>query len=162
MRQLQPLTLSKYTKLIQDCSNRKYFDKDEMRLLYKIDSNIWTALRRTNMIAKTGDCATGMSQWIGPNYSESVLRKIMDEYAAINAMKNLKQKRKRFMIKASPQIQFKTQSIIDEAKRIAAERPQPVPVQHDEPFYDNSNSKVILAIGAGAVLGFMIATLIWK
>ena len=162
MRELQPLTMSKYTKLIQDCSNRRYFDKDEMRALYKVDSNIWTALRRTNMIAKTGDCDTGISKWIGPHYSESVLRKIMDEYAAINAMKNLKQKRKRFMIKASPQIQFKTQAIIEEAKRIAAERPQPVPVQHDEPFYDNSNSKVMLILAVGAVLGFMIATLIWK
>jgi PHD/YefM family antitoxin component YafN of YafNO toxin-antitoxin module len=73
-------------------------------------------------------------------------------------------KKNQLTIKAikNPQHQAKAQAIIDEAKRIAVERTQPVPVQHDEPFYDNSNSKVMLILAVGAVLGFMIATLIWK
>jgi hypothetical protein len=42
-----------------------------------------------------------------------------------------------------------------------AERPQPVPVV-DEPDYDNSNSKMLLIMAVGLVIGFLIATAIWK
>jgi hypothetical protein len=37
----------------------------------------------------------------------------------------------------------------------------PQPIVH-EAEYDNSNSKVLLILAVGAVIGFMIATLIWK
>jgi hypothetical protein len=39
--------------------------------------------------------------------------------------------------------------------------PTPMPIMR-EPEYDTSNSKMILILAAGAVIGFMIATLIWK
>jgi hypothetical protein len=41
------------------------------------------------------------------------------------------------------------------------ERTQPAPVQQ-EPECDNSNSKMLLIMAVGAVIGFMIATIIWK
>ena len=37
----------------------------------------------------------------------------------------------------------------------------PIPVV-DEPDYDNSNSKMLLIMAVGAVIGFLIATAIWK
>lgn len=61
----------------------------------------------------------------------------------------------------NPQHQARAQAIIDEAKRIVAERTQSVPAK-DEPIHDTSNSKMLLILAAGALLGFMIATLIWK
>jgi len=33
---------------------------------------------------------------------------------------------------------------------------------YEEPEYDNSNAKMMLIMAAGAIIGFMIATLIWK
>ena len=155
MRKLKQSTRDKYTKFIQDCCSRKFFDKDEMRLLYKADTNIWTALHRTNMIRKTDNCATGMCQWIGPNYSDAVLLKIMEEYATINAMKNLKQKRKRFLIRSSPQL---TMQPIKRIERVAT---MPVRVQ-EEPIHDTSNSKMFLLMAVGTAIGFLIATIIWK
>ena len=51
--------------------------------------------------------------------------------------------------------EFKIQPI----KRV--ERTQPVRVQ-EEPIHDTSNSKVILILAVGAMVGFLIATIIWK
>jgi hypothetical protein len=42
-----------------------------------------------------------------------------------------------------------------------APAPTPVPVV-DEPDYDNSNSKMLLIMAVGLVIGFLIATAIWK
>jgi hypothetical protein len=33
---------------------------------------------------------------------------------------------------------------------------------HEEPECDNTNSKMILIMAVGAIIGFMIATIIWK
>lgn len=52
-----------------------------------------------------------------------------------------------------------TQLQIAPVKKI--ERNQPIPVK-DEPIHDTSNSKMLLILAAGALLGFMIATLICK
>ena len=38
---------------------------------------------------------------------------------------------------------------------------QPVPVQQ-EPIHDTSNSKMLIIMAVGTILGFLIATLIWK
>ncbi len=42
-----------------------------------------------------------------------------------------------------------------------APAPTPIPVV-DEPDYDNSNSKMLLIMAVGLVIGFLIATAIWK
>jgi cobalamin synthase len=42
-----------------------------------------------------------------------------------------------------------------------APEPTPMPVV-DEPDYDNSNSKMLLIMAVGLVIGFLIATAIWK
>jgi len=33
---------------------------------------------------------------------------------------------------------------------------------YEEPECDNSNSKMLLIMAVGAIIGFMIATIIWK
>ena len=55
--------------------------------------------------------------------------------------------------------QTQKQLTIKPIKRV--ERTQPAPV-HEEPICDNSNSKMLLIMAVGAVIGFMIATAIWK
>jgi hypothetical protein len=35
-------------------------------------------------------------------------------------------------------------------------------MRYEEPECDTSNSKMILILAVGAVIGFMIATIIWK
>jgi hypothetical protein len=55
--------------------------------------------------------------------------------------------------------QTQKQLTIKPIKRV--ERTQPAPV-HEEPICDNSNSKMLLIMAVGAVIGFMIATIIWK
>jgi hypothetical protein len=42
-----------------------------------------------------------------------------------------------------------------------APAPTPMPIVH-EPECDNSNSKMLLIMAVGAIIGFMIATIIWK
>jgi hypothetical protein len=157
MRELKPSTRDKYTKLIQDCYNRKYFDKNDMRKLYNADTNIWTAMHRMKMIKKTNGLATGMCQWIGPAYSDLVLNQIMREYMVIGTMKNLNQMKKRrqaqLLSNDTPQL------TIQPIKRV--ERTHPVPVQQ-EPIHDTSNSKMFIILAVGTLIGFLIATLIWK
>jgi hypothetical protein len=46
-------------------------------------------------------------------------------------------------------------------KRIERVATMPVRVQ-EEPIHDTSNSKMLLILGAGLLIGFMIATIIWK
>ena len=41
------------------------------------------------------------------------------------------------------------------------ERTQPVPVK-EEPIHDTSNSKMFIILAVGTLIGFLIATLIWK
>jgi len=35
-------------------------------------------------------------------------------------------------------------------------------MRYEEPECDNSNSKMLLIMMVGAIIGFMIATIIWK
>ena len=146
MRELKESTRIKYTNFIEECYKRKLFSKQEMRDLYNADTNIFTALQRLNMIKKTNGLATGMCQWIGPEYSSAVLNQIMKEYIRIGTMKNLKRYGKRIKMNSTSQLQLPVQSI---------------PVVH-EVECDNSNSKMLLIMAVGAAIGFLIATAIWK
>ena len=61
----------------------------------------------------------------------------------------------------NPQHQARAQAIIDESKRIVAQRTQPVPMR-EELVHDTSNSKMFLLMAVGTAIGFLIATIIWK
>jgi hypothetical protein len=75
----------------------------------------------------------------------------------IGTMKNLNQMKKRrqaqLLSNGTPQL------TIQPIKRV--ERTQPVRVQ-EEPIHDTSNSKMFIILAVGAMVGFLIATIIWK
>lgn len=136
-------TKTKYMSALSDISQRQEFNARAFVVQYRVGSGIVTALHELGLITKVSQ---GQYKWIAnrpPNVADVKL-----------IQKKLKERR--LLLEASKTGQL----TINPMKR--AERPQPVPVQHDEPFYDNSNSKVMLILAVGAVLGFMIATLIWK
>jgi hypothetical protein len=70
----------------------------------------------------------------------------MKEYIRIGTMKNLKRYGKRIKMNSTSQLQLPVQSI---------------PVVHEDKC-DNSNSKMLLIMAVGLVIGFLIATAIWK
>ncbi len=53
------------------------------------------------------------------------------------------------------------QMTIAPVRKAPASTPTPTPIVH-EAECDNSNSKMLLIMAIGAVIGFMIATAIWK
>lgn len=136
-------TKTKYMSALSDISQRDEFNARAFVLQYRVGSGVVTALHQLGYITKVSQ---GQYKWTAnrpPNVADvKLIQKKLKEH--------------RLLLEASKTGQL----TINPIKR--AERPQPVPVQHDEPFYDNSNSKVMLILAVGAVLGFMIATLIWK
>lgn len=135
-------TVIKYYNFLSILYTQGQFNVYEMCQAHSIGSRLITVMRKRNIIERYDD----LYRWIGEAPTQAMARALLMQCRA--DYMQLKRQRN------SPQL------TIQPIKRV--ERPQPVPVQHDEPFYDNSNSRVILALGAGAILGFMIATLIWK
>jgi hypothetical protein len=121
------------------------FEAKQVEHKYKISNTFITVCCELGLVKRDG--TSKLYKWCAdrePQYNDVTLIK-----------KNL---RSRYLLHV--QNKRNKQLTIKPIKRV--ERPQPVAVQHDEPFYDNSNSKVMLILAVGAVLGFMIATLIWK
>lgn len=152
-------TKEKYMNAMLYACAQPEFHSREFAKAFKISHNVITAMNELGLIQKV---ANGKYCWIirrEPLASDVVA--IRKRLAAYNA--TARQSNGQLTIKAikNPQHQARAQAIIDEAKRIVSERTQPVPVQN-EVQCDNSNSKVILILAVGALIGFMIATLIWK
>jgi len=121
----------------------KKFDAKKMTIEHQVSSQVIAVMREAHMIQKyPGDKAT---YWVGdiPTMSDAsrVLAKCQHKIRASRISKSA----------LSPQ-----QLTI---KRV--ERTQPVPVQQ-EPIHDTSNSKMLIILAVGAMVGFLIATLIWK
>lgn len=143
---MRKTTKTKYSAFINDCYHHVTFDKNLMRDTHGVSNNLLRAMANKNVIRV--DAGTG--QWIGATPNPIMMNEIFREYQKLVDLDVSKRKLK----------PYGKQLTIQPIKKI--QRPQPVPVQHDEPFYDNSNSKVMLILAVGALLGFMIATLIWK
>jgi len=134
-------TKEKYMNAMLYACAQPEFHSREFAKAFKISHNVITAMHELGLIQKV---ANGKYCWIirrEPLASDVVaIRKRLAAYNATARQSN-------GQLKLTP------------IKRV--ERPQPVPVQH-EVEYDNSNSKLMLILAVGAILGFMIATLIWK
>lgn len=117
------------------------FHSREFSKQFKISHNVITAMHELGLIQKV---ANGKYCWVirrEPLASDVVaIRKRLAAYSATARQSNG---------------QLKLTAI----KRV--ERTSPVPVQQ-EPIHDTSNSKMFIILAIGALLGFMIATLIWK
>ena len=151
-------TKTKYMSALSDISQRQEFNARAFVLQYRVGSNVVTALHELGLVTKVSQ---GQYKWIAnrpPNVADVRLiqkklkeRRLLLEanktgQLTINSIKN-------------PEHKARVQSIIDEAKRIVSERPQPVVHQVE---CDTSNSKMLLIMAMGLVIGFLIATAIWK
>lgn len=138
-------TKDKYMRLlVYIASTPEFHSRDALRQ-FKISNNFITAAKEMGLIRKVAGSTYAWHLTREPLMTDAVgILKRIGTYSADQRFKN------------TPP----TQLTIKPIKRV--ERPQPVPVQHDEAFYDNSNSKVAIILAVGAILGFSIATLIWK
>ena len=134
-------TKEKYMNAMLYACGQPEFQSREFAKAFKISHNVITAMHELGLIQKVGN---GRYCWIvrrEPLASDVVaIRKRLAAYNAIARQSN-------GQLKLTP------------IKRV--ERTQPAPVQQ-EPECDNSNSKMLLIMAVGAVIGFMIATAIWK
>jgi hypothetical protein len=134
-------TKEKYMNAMLYACVQPEFQSREFAKAFKISHNVITAMHELGLIQKVGN---GKYCWIvrrEPLASDVVaIRKRLAAYNATARQSN-------GQLKLTP------------IKRV--ERTQPAPV-HEEPECDNSNSKMLLIMAVGAVIGFMIATAIWK
>jgi len=134
--------IDKYMNCLLYACQQREFKGSEFREAFKINHNVLTAMNELGIVHK-----------FKPGHYRYQLMRPPTKVDVESIQKRLKAYQS---VTDEPSKQL----TIEPIKR--AERPKPVPVHHDEPFYDNSNSKVMLILAVGAVLGFMIATLIWK
>jgi hypothetical protein len=134
-------TKEKYMNAMLYACGQPEFQSREFAKAFKISHNVITAMHELGLIQKVGN---GKYCWIvrrEPLASDVVaIRKRLAAYNATARQSN-------GQLKLTP------------IKRV--ERTQPAPV-HEEAECDNSNSKMLLIMAVGAVIGFMIATAIWK
>jgi hypothetical protein len=136
---------TKYFNFIQDCYNHRTFDKMVLRDVHKVGFTLLRAMANTNAISTSG----GVTTWTGPQLSQSLVQEIYNEY---NHLKRLEAKKLRAK-RAAPQLTIKP----------VRKAPAPAPMSVTaEPECDTTNSKMMLILGAGLLIGFMIATIIWK
>ena len=136
-------TKSKYYEFMCVLHDMKEFDIKEVRSQHRVSSRLVTLLREHNMIKRDGS----VTRWVGDKPSQAIALAFAKECLKQSRISNAQSK-------AGPQ-QMKLTPI----KKV--ERTQPAPVQQ-ESIHDTSNSKMFIILAVGALLGFMIATLIWK
>jgi hypothetical protein len=134
-------TKEKYMNAMLYACAQPEFQSREFAKAFKISHNVITAMHELGLIQKVRN---GRYCWI-------VRREpLASDVVAI---------RKRLAAYNSTARQSNGQLKLTPIKRV--ERTHPAPVQQ-EPECDNSNSKMLLIMAVGAVIGFMIATAIWK
>ncbi len=123
--------------------NAQEFDIRKLMKEHKVSTRIATLLRERRVIAKYGK----LTRWVGDMPTQAMANAYAKEslrVARISKMQN----------SIAP-----TQLTIKPIRKAPVDTPQPIV---KEPEYDNSNSKMLLIMAAGAILGFLIATIIWK
>jgi hypothetical protein len=134
-------TKEKYMNAMLFACGQAEFQSREFAKAFKISHNVITAMHELGLIQKVGN---GKYCWVvrrEPLPSDVVaIRKRMTAYNAAARQSN-------GQLKLTP------------IRKAPVDTPQPIV---KEPEYDNSNSKMLLIMAAGAILGFLIATIIWK
>ncbi len=143
-------TKSKYTECINECYTVRRFIQEEMRNKYLLDNNLFVAMHQCNVI-KT---INGISRWTDVVLTDQIINNILSVYSNHRKTKNFKRKEKRKLNKLQPE-----QLTINPIRK--APLPTPMPIVR-EAECDTSNSKMFLILAVGAMVGFMIATIIWK
>jgi hypothetical protein len=134
-------TKEKYMNAMLFACGQAEFQSREFAKAFKISHNVITAMHELGLIQKVGN---GRYCWImrrEPLTSDVVaIRKRLTAYNAAAKQSN-------GQLKLTP------------IRKVPVSTPMPV-VQEAE--CDNSNSKMFLILAVGAVIGFLIATAIWK
>ena len=136
-------TKEKYYNFMMSMYNAQEFDIRKLMKEHKVSTRIAIWLRERRIIAKYGK----LTRWVGDMPTQAMANAYAKEslrVARISKMQN----------SIAP-----TQLTIKPIRKAPVDTPQPIV---KEPEYDNSNSKMLLIMAAGAILGFLIATIIWK
>jgi hypothetical protein len=123
--------------------NEKEFNASALRAQYAVSSRLMRLLKEANYIKKEGN----VTRWIG------------DVPTLTLANTLVKQAKKESRIEKAHVRVGQKQMTITPIRKAPVSTPEPI-VKEAE--YDNSNSKVFLILAVGAIVGFMIATIIWK
>ena len=135
-------TKEKYMQLMHEIANQPHFKGSEIVRKHNVASNIITAMMDTGLITKID---LGRYKWIMNRQPINSDAKLVSHALRIRRLNT-------DSIKAG---QLTLQPIRK------APVPTPTPVVR-EAECDTSNSKMILIMAVGLVVGFMIATIIWK
>ena len=125
------------------CAQPTFHSKITMRL-FKVSNNFLTAGKELGLFKKIEQ-----SQYKWNLSRQPMISDVQDIQVRVRSYTQTH----RLKSKPTPQLSIKTM------KRI--ERVAPMPVQEDT-TPDTSNSKMIVILAVGALIGFMIATIIWK
>jgi hypothetical protein len=137
-------TKEKYYDFMLACYNAKQFDIKQMQLDYKVGTRICTLMRERGMILRRGE----HTLWVGDEPSRTTAALITKECQRQTRLANAQHR-----VGA-------TQLSIKPLKRV--EYKAPVQQDLDVINHDRTNSKMLIILVVGAIIGFSIATLIWK
>ena len=138
-------TKEKYGALIMDIASTKPFRIDEMRIKHKVSTRVFTIMRDLGYIKSV---PYSMHVWHAEPPTQITINLIIKECRNSSRIEKILAK------KAAPE-----QLTIKPIRKAPVSTPEPI-VKEAE--YDNSNSKIFLILAVGAIVGFMIATIIWK
>ena len=139
-------TKEKYMNALLYACNQREFTSSDFKQAFKISHNVLTAMIELGIIYKFKPGHYRWQLWREPLATDvEAIRKRITAYNTIAD-------------KPSPQLTIEPVKPIKRIERVAT---MPVRVQ-EEPIHDTSNSKMILLMAVGLVVGFMIATIIWK
>lgn len=136
-------TKIKYYNFMMELYTQKEFDMKEMMREHRIGSRVITLLRESNMIKRDGK----YTKWIAEMPTQAIANAFTKECLKQSRIANAQSKAGHKQMTIAP------------IRKAPVTTPQPI-VKEAE--YDNSNAKMMLIMAAGAIIGFMIATLIWK
>jgi len=137
-------TKEKYGALIMDIASAESFRIDEMRMKHKVSTRVFTIMRDLGYIKSV---PYGMHVWHADAPTQITINLIIKECRKSSRIEKVMAKQ------STPQLTIKP------IRKAPVLTPTPV-VREAE--CDTSNSKMIVILAVGALIGFMIATIIWK
>lgn len=137
-------TKEKYGALIMDIASVESFRIDEMRMKHKVSTRVFTIMRDLGYIKSV---PYSMHVWHADAPTQITINLIIKECRKSSRIEKVMAKQ------STPQLTIKPIR--------KAPVPTPMPAVR-EAECDTSNSKVMLILGTGLLIGFMIATIIWK
>lgn len=136
-------TKTKYYNFMIALYNAQSFDMDAMRQEHRVSNRLITLMKERGMIKRKNK----VTHWTGDMPTTAIANAFAKECFKQSRIANSQSKAGIAQLTIKP------------IKRV--ERTEPVRVQ-EEVIHDTSNSKVVIILAIGAMVGFLIATIIWK